>query len=85
MSTQHSTVPGHSHIRIIDMPIWVKAFRMDGVTDPNEIVDDLKLIDDLLILQQSKSLLNRKKNLKTQLEARIAKELGYKTENLNIR
>lgn len=63
----------------------MKAFRMDGVTDPNEIVDDLKLIDDLLILQQSKSLLNRKKNLKTQLEARIAKELGYKTENLNRR
>ena len=61
----------------------MKVFRMEGITDKEEILNDLILIDDLLVLQKSQSLLNRKKNLKAQLEARIGIELGHKPKNLN--
>ena len=44
---------------------------------------ELNLIDDLLTLQKSQSLLTRKRGLKTMLEARIGKELGHKVPNLN--
>lgn len=72
-------------ISIKDLPIWIKVFREQGITDKMEMLNDLNLIDDLLTLQKCQSLLNRKRNLKTQLEARIGKELGHKTVNLNVR
>jgi hypothetical protein len=72
-------------IAIRELPTWVKVYRLEGITDKMEILADLTLIDDLLTLQKSQSLLNRKKNLKHQLEARIAYEIGHSVPNLNTR
>lgn len=72
-------------ITLRELPTWIKVYKRDGVTDPGEILQDLTLIDDLLTLQKSASLLTRKKNLKAQLEARIGYELGHATPNLNRR
>lgn len=75
---------GFNQITIRELPVWIKVFQKEGITDKSEILSELTLIDDLLILQKAKALLNRKKNLKQQLEARIGQELGHKTANLNI-
>lgn len=72
-------------ISIRELPAWMAVFKADGVTDKEEMLADLNLIDDLLVLQKSQSLLNRKKNLKAQLEARIGYEIGHKTPNLNTK
>lgn len=78
---------GFNQIQIRELPSWVKALQMepDPITDKEEMLDMLNLIDDLLTLQKKQSLLNRKKNLKAQLEARIGFELGHKTTNLNTK
>jgi|GEM_PF-1844704 len=78
-----SSINGFNQISLRELPAWIKVYRNDGVIDKNEILKDLILIDDLLTLQKSQSLLNRKRNLKNQLEARIAYDLGYNSENLN--
>ena len=70
-------------ISIRELPAWVKVLKNDGITDKHEMLGELTLIDDLLSLQKAKALLNRKRNLKTQLEARIAFHLGIKSPNLN--
>lgn len=70
-------------ISVRELPTWVKVFKKDGIDDKLEMLADLNLIDDLLTLQKSQSLLRRKRNLKAQLEARIGKELGFASENLN--
>ena len=66
-----------------ELPAWVRVLQNHGITDKVEMLEELNLIDDLLTLQKSKSLLNRKRNLKAQMEARIGQYLGQKTENLN--
>ncbi len=71
-------------ISIKELPTWIRVFIADGMTDKKEMLDELNLIDDLLVLQKSQCLLNRKRNLKAQLEARIGKELNHKTVNLNV-
>ena len=75
---------GFKQISIRELPTWMKVFRQHSM-NKEEMLADLELIDDLLVLLKSKSLLNRKKNLKSQLEARIAFELGHKTVNLNTK
>lgn len=71
-------------IQLRELPIWVKVLKgCDDVVTKEDMLSELNLIDDLLTLQKSQSLLNRKKNLKSQLEARIGKELGHRTINLN--
>ncbi|MDD4385740.1 MAG: hypothetical protein PHD06_11255 [Bacteroidales bacterium] len=75
---------GFQQIAIRELPTWVSVFKADGLTK-EEMLSELELIDDLLVLMKSKSLLNRKKNLKTQLEARIGLQLGHKPANLNRR
>lgn len=69
-----------------ELLVWSKVLSEDqecnGVSD---VLNELELIDDLLVLQKTKSILNRKRNLKTQLEARIGKELGHDRINLNIK
>lgn len=72
-------------IQIRELPTWVKVLQQYGITDKAEMLAELNLIDDLLTLQKSQSLLNRKRNLKAQLEARIGKELGHNFANLNAR
>ena len=75
---------GFRQIATRELPTWIDVFKADGMKK-DEMLSELELIDDLLVLLKSKSLLNRKKNLKTQLEVRIGLELGHKPVNLNIR
>lgn len=74
-------------IAIRELPTWVKVLQQDpdAITNKVELLAELNLIDDLLTLQKSQSLLNRKRNLKAQLEARIGLELGHNVPNLNAR
>lgn len=74
-------------ISIRELPTWVKVLQQepDPITDRFELLLELNLIDDLLTLQKAQSLLNRKRNLKAQLEARIGLELGHNFPNLNAR
>ena len=74
-------------ISIRELPTWVKVLQQEpnAITDKAELLAELNLIDDLLTLQKAQSLLNQKKNLKAQLEARIRLELGHNIPNLNIR
>jgi hypothetical protein len=76
--SKHTLTPGFANIPIRDLPIWVKVFKQDGVTSAEEIQKELTLIDDLLTLQKSQSLLKRKRRLKDQLEDRIGAELGLR-------
>ena len=75
------------HISIRELPTWVRVLQQepDAITDKFELLAELNLIDDLLTLQKAQSLLNKKRNLKAQLEARIGLELGHKVPNLNTR
>lgn len=75
------------NISIRELPTWVKVLQQEpnAITDKFELLAELNLIDDLLTLQKSQSLLNRKRNLKAQLEARIGLELGHNVPNLNTR
>ena len=73
---------GFNQIAIRELPTWVKVLKEDGLSK-EEMLNELTLIDDLLTLQKSQSLLSRKKNLKAQLEARIGYELGHQIPNLN--
>ncbi|HML65288.1 MAG TPA: hypothetical protein PKC55_10695 [Dysgonomonas sp.] len=73
---KHTLTPGFVNIPIRDLLIWVKVFKSDGIILAEEIQKELTLIDDLLTLQKSQSLLNRKRKLKDQLEDRIGAELG---------
>jgi hypothetical protein len=79
------TINPFSVIALRELPTWVKVYKNDGVTNAKEIMNELALIDDLLIISKTHSLLNRKRGLKTMLEARISKELNHKTINLNTK
>lgn len=72
-------------IQIRELPTWVNVLKENGIFDKVEMLAELNLIDDLLTLQKSQSLLNKKRNLKAQLEARIGLELGHNVPNLNVR
>ena len=74
-----------SIIRICELPLWTMVLRESGITDAEGMFSELELIDDLLILCKSQSLLSRKHKLKDQLEARIGLYLGHKTPNLNTK
>lgn len=77
---------GFSQISIKELPTWIKVLKdSPDIKTKEDMFFELALIDDLLVLQKSKSLLNRKTKLKTQLEARIGYELGHKTNNQNIK
>lgn len=57
------------------IPIWVKVLS-EETNDANEILKEMKLIDDLLVLQKTQSLLRRKKGLKDLMMDRIGFEIG---------
>ncbi len=80
------SINGFTVISIRELPTWVKVLQNSpDITSKEDMLAELTLIDDLLVLQKAQALLTRKKNLKTQLEARIGKELGHKFPNLNVR
>lgn len=60
------------------LPIWVKTLRESGISDPADMLQELTLIDDLLTLQRTNMLLNRrrKKKLGEMLMDRIELELS---------
>lgn len=73
-----------------DIPLWVdvlnKAFEQEHPeieVTAGEVFKEMRLIDDLLVLQKSQCLLTRKKGLKTIMDARISKELGLPYGNMN--
>jgi len=79
-----------------ELGVWVDVLTHDttpnkdgefrpAMTDPGAILNRITLINELLILQKTKMLLTRKKGLKDMIDARIAKECGFKFQNQNIR
>jgi len=65
-------------ISIRELPTWVQVLQAEEPKpDKLEILQDLTLIDDLLIIMKSQSLLRKKRNLKNQLERRIDFDLGF--------
>lgn len=69
-------------ITIKELPTLARVIKNQGKSN-EEVLNDLTLIDDLLTLQKSKNLLNKKKSLKAQINARVDFELGYQPENTN--
>lgn len=49
--------------------IFIKANKKDS--NAKELLADIHLIDDLLVLQKTKSLLRKKRNLKSQIDIRM--------------
>lgn len=71
------TINPFVEIKIREIPSWIKVFKDDPDIKTNEdILNELTLIDELLQLQATKALLNKKIGLGKLLENRIAKELG---------
>lgn len=66
---------GLTNINNRDLIVFARTMKEEGCTN-NEILEDLSLIDDLLTLIKSKSLLNKKHRLKNQLSARIGFAVG---------
>lgn len=59
--------------------VMVKSSKkVDSTESLEDVMKDIHLIDDLLVLQKSQSLMLRKRKLKDLLDARIAKELNLK-------
>lgn len=83
--SKHILAPGFANIPLRDLPLWVKVFRNEGIASAEEMQRELTLIDDLLTLQKSQSLLKRKRRLKDQLEDRIGAELGLRSSNRTTR
>lgn len=75
-----SEIFGTTIMNAKDIMIFVKANK-NGFT-AKEITDDIKLIDDLLVLQKCQSLLRRKRNLKTQIDQRLGLEIGIHNATL---
>lgn len=54
--------------------VFIKANKAN--VDAKELLSDIHLIDDLLVLQKTKSLLRKKRNLKGQIDMRMNIEVG---------
>lgn len=72
-----------------EMVILAKVIKNGYVTEDGEIVEgksleetleEMELIDDLLVIMKSKSLLNKKRNLKRVLSGRI--EMSLKNSSI---
>lgn len=73
-----SNLSDFSCISILELPTWVKVLKAsEDINTPLEMLQELTLIDDLLVIMKSQSLLRRKRGLKEQLDLRIAYELGF--------
>ena len=62
-------------ILITELPAFISAFHVEGINDPAVMLSTLSFIDDLLTIQRSKSLLNRKHSLNVMLDKRIGLEV----------
>lgn len=59
--------------------ILLHVLRESGSDSAEEINQELTLIDDMLSIQKSKSLLNKKKGFKQAIKGRIALEVAPET------
>jgi hypothetical protein len=71
---------GFSEIKTRDLPVWMEVFKGES---PEVVLKELHLIDRLLIIQKTHTLLGRKKGLKKQLAGMIDNYLGHEMEDLN--
>ena len=73
-----------NNISIRDLPVWIKVQKLETpeMTQENKLdmLSDLVLIDDLLTLIKSQSLLRRKKNIKQQIEDRIGLDCNHRVK-----
>ena len=61
-----------------ELPTWIKVLKAsDDIHSPQDMLQELNLIDDLLTIQKTQSLLRRKRDLGAQLERRIDYDLGF--------
>lgn len=73
-----NSISNFNCISIRELPTWVQVLQAEEPKpDKFEILQDLTLIDDLLTIMKSQSLLRKKRNLKNQLERRIDFDLGF--------
>lgn len=73
-----NSISDFSLISIRELPTWIKVLkREEPKPDLIEMLQDLTLIDDLLVLMKSQSLMRKKHGLKEQLERRINYDLGF--------
>lgn len=90
---KHESVLGLSMIKNDELPVWINVLsneridKEDGtvypaITDPEKLMNELNLINDLLKLQKMKALLNKKRGLKDVISGRIAMELTKKIMKL---
>ena len=71
-------VTGFNCIATRELPTWIKVLKAsDDIHSPQDMLQELNLIDDLLTIQKTQSLLRRKRNLGAQLERRIDYDLGF--------
>jgi len=73
-----SEISNFNCISMHELPTWIQVFQMEEPKpDKLEMLQELNLIDDLLTLIKSQSLMRKKKGLKQQLENRINYDLGF--------
>jgi len=63
-------------IKVHELPAFVKALKANGLITPDSMLDTLTLIDDLLTISRSKSLLSRKRGLSKSLDDRLDLEVS---------
>ena len=57
-------VTGFNCIATRELPTWIKVLKAsDDIHSPQDMLQELNLIDDLLTIQKTQSLLRRKRNL----------------------
>lgn len=73
-----SDISNFNCISIYELPTWVKVLKAEEPKpEPLEMLQELTLIDDLLTIMKSQSLMRKKRGLKDQLERRIDYDLGF--------
>ena len=73
-----SNISEFNCISIHELPTWIKVFKAeDPVPKPIEMLQELTLIDDLLTIMKTQSLMRKKRGMKDQLERRIDYDLGF--------
>ena len=73
-----SSISDFNCISIHELPTWIKVLKAEEpVPEPLEMLQELTLIDDLLTIMKSQSLMRKKRGMKDQLERRIDYDLGF--------
>ncbi|HAQ19567.1 MAG TPA: hypothetical protein DCR40_10105 [Prolixibacteraceae bacterium] len=89
---KHESVLGLSMIKNDELVVWINVLSNDqvdqdgevypAIAEPEQLMNELNMINDLLKLQKLKALLNKKRGLKDVISGRIAMELTPKNQKL---